>query len=44
VERFIEEAGKPVTDRSMRPVPPEPSELGRIVAIAQRHGIDVPPI
>jgi len=43
VERFIEEAGKPATDPSRRPAPPEPSEFGRIVAIAQKHGIDVPP-
>jgi hypothetical protein len=42
VERFIEEAGKPATDPSVRPAPPEMSELQRIVAIAQTHGIDVP--
>ncbi len=42
VERFIEEAGKPATDPSVRPAPPEMSELQRIVAIAQKHGIDVP--
>ena len=44
VERFIEEAGKPATDPSVRPAPPELSELERIVAIAQKHGIEVPPI
>ena len=44
VERFIEEAGKPVTNPAARPAPPEMSELGRIVAIAQKHGIEVPPI
>jgi quercetin dioxygenase-like cupin family protein len=44
VERFIEEAGKPVTDPSATPAPPEIAELGRIVAIAQKHGIDVPPV
>ncbi len=44
VERFIEEAGKLATDSSVRPAPPERSELERIVAIAQRHGIEVPPI
>jgi len=42
VERFIEEAGKPATDLSARPAPPELSELQRIVAIAQKHRIDVP--
>jgi quercetin dioxygenase-like cupin family protein len=44
VERFIEEAGKLATDASVRPAPPERSELERIVAIAQRHNIEVPPI
>ena len=42
VERFIEEAGKPATNPSVRPAPPEMSELQRIVAIAQKHGIEVP--
>ena len=42
VERFIEEAGKPATDPSVRPDPPEPSELQRIVAIAQKYRIEVP--
>ena len=44
VERFIEEAGKRATDLSVRPAPPELSELERIVAIAQKYGIEVPPI
>ena len=42
IERFIEEAGKPATDPSARPAPPDMSELERIVAIAQKHGIEVP--
>ena len=42
VERFIEEAGKPATNPSVRPAPPEMSELQKIVAIAQNHGIEVP--
>ena len=42
VERFIEEAGKPATDPSVRPSPPELSELQRIVAIAQKYRIEVP--
>src|ERR1043166_8972157 len=41
VERFIEEAGKPAPDPSARPAPPEMAELQRIVAIAQKHGIEV---
>ena len=44
VERFIEEAGKPATDPSVRPAPPELSELAKIVAIAQKHDIEVPPL
>jgi mannose-6-phosphate isomerase-like protein (cupin superfamily) len=44
VERFIAEAGTPVTDPSVRPAPPEMSAFGKIVAIAQQHGIEVPPL
>ena len=44
VERFIEEAGVPASDPTNRPAPPPLSELERIVAIAQKHGIEVPPI
>jgi mannose-6-phosphate isomerase-like protein (cupin superfamily) len=43
IERFIEEAGTPATDLSARPAPPPLAELQRIVAIAQKHGIEVPP-
>ncbi len=44
VERFIAEAGKPATDPAVRPAPPEMSEFERIVAIALKHGIEVPPM
>jgi quercetin dioxygenase-like cupin family protein len=44
VEHFIAEAGTPATDPSVRPAPPQPSDLGRIVAIALKHGIEVPPL
>jgi quercetin dioxygenase-like cupin family protein len=44
VERFIMEAGQPATDRSIRPAPPSMSELQRVVAIALKHGIEVPPM
>jgi len=44
VERFIEEAGQPAASGSARPAPPGMAELGRIVAIAQKHNIEVPPI
>jgi quercetin dioxygenase-like cupin family protein len=44
VERFIEEAGQPATDPTTPPAPPEPADLQKIVAIASKHGIDVPPM
>jgi len=43
LEHFIEEAGTPVTDAAATPAPPAMPELERIVAIASRHGIEVPP-
>jgi len=43
VERFIEEAGTATTAASPRPPAPSLPELERIVAIALRHGIEVPP-
>ena len=42
VERFIEEAGTPATDVSVRPARPGRPDLERIVAIALKHGIEVP--
>ncbi len=42
LEGFLEEAGTPVTDRSVRPNPPDASEVGRVIAIAAKHGIEVP--
>ena len=44
VEKFIAEAGSVATDPSRRPPPPDPAALGRIVAIAAKHGIDVPTV
>src|ERR671933_2468487 len=41
IEKFIEEAGEPATDKSSPPAPPELPELERIVAIAQKYGIEV---
>jgi quercetin dioxygenase-like cupin family protein len=43
VEGFIEEAGEPATDKSAVPPVPEMEEIGRIVEIAGRYGIEVPP-
>jgi quercetin dioxygenase-like cupin family protein len=42
VERFIEEAGTPVTDPKAAPPPPAMPALEKIVAIASKHGIEVP--
>jgi quercetin dioxygenase-like cupin family protein len=42
VEHFIAEAGQKATNIAERPAPPEPAALGRIVAIAAKHRIDVP--
>jgi mannose-6-phosphate isomerase-like protein (cupin superfamily) len=44
VEQFIAEAGKPCIDPEVPPAPPEPSEFERIVAVARKHGIEVPPL
>jgi len=43
VERFIQEAGKPATDPSVPPAPPGPADFEKILAIAAKHGIEVPP-
>ncbi|HKB11536.1 MAG TPA: cupin domain-containing protein [Vicinamibacterales bacterium] len=43
VERFIAEAGTRATDTSARPSPPSMPELERIVAIAAKYRIEVPP-
>ena len=42
VENFIMEAGQPATDPSVRPALPAQADLVKVVAIAQKHGIDVP--
>ncbi|MDQ3911826.1 MAG: hypothetical protein M3305_08680 [Actinomycetota bacterium] len=43
IEKFIEGAGEPATDKSSPLAPPELPEIERIVAIAQKYGIEVPP-
>lgn len=43
IEKFIEEAGEPATNTSSPPAPPELPQIERIVAIAQKYGIEVPP-
>src|SRR5213594_1892098 len=43
VERFIQEAGTPATDLTATPAPPGQADFERILAIAQKHGIEVPP-
>ncbi len=42
VERFIAEAGKLAADPSISPAPPGTADFERIVAIAKKHGIEVP--
>jgi quercetin dioxygenase-like cupin family protein len=42
VERFIEAAGQPATDRSTPPPPPSLPDFQRIVAVARAHDIEVP--
>ena len=43
VEEFIEEGGEPATDPSSSPPPPEAQDLERLVALAPKDGIEVPP-
>jgi mannose-6-phosphate isomerase-like protein (cupin superfamily) len=44
VEGFIEEGGEPATDpSSSSPPPPEAQDLEKLVAIAPKYGIEVPP-
>jgi uncharacterized RmlC-like cupin family protein len=44
VEDFIEEGGEPATDpSSSSPPPPEAQDLEKLVAIAPKYGIEVPP-
>jgi hypothetical protein len=44
LEEFIEEGGKPATDPSSSPPPVEAQDLERLVAIAPKYGIEVPPV
>jgi quercetin dioxygenase-like cupin family protein len=43
LEQFIEEAGTPVVDHTATPAPPAMPDLEKIVAIASKYGIEVPP-
>jgi len=43
LERFLEEAGTPVADPVATSAPPAMPDLERIVMIAMKHGIEVPP-
>lgn len=43
IEKLIEEAGEPATDLSSPPPPPDQAALERIVMIAQKYGVEVPP-
>jgi quercetin dioxygenase-like cupin family protein len=43
LEQFIEEAGTPVVDPAATPAAPTMPDLEKIVAIASKYGIEVPP-
>jgi quercetin dioxygenase-like cupin family protein len=43
LEHFVEEAGTPVVDPAATPALPPMPEIERVVSIAARHGIEVPP-
>ncbi len=43
VEKFIEEAGEPATDPASVPPIPDMPRIQRIVEIAHKYGIEVPP-
>jgi hypothetical protein len=41
-ERFFEEIGEPAMDGSERSVSEGPQDVGRIIAIAVKYGIEIP--
>ena len=44
IEKFVEEVGKPATDPSSVPPPPEEADIERLVTIAvEKYGFEVPP-
>ena len=44
IEKFVEDAGKPATDPTSLPPPPEEADIERLVTIAQEmYGFEVPP-
>ena len=44
IEKFVEDGGKPATDPSALPPPPEEAEIERLVSLAQeKYGFEVPP-
>jgi mannose-6-phosphate isomerase-like protein (cupin superfamily) len=44
LEHFIIEAGTPVTDPSAGPAMPTTAGIERVLGIAMKHGIEVPPL
>ncbi len=42
-EKFFEEVGEAATDRNSPPVPEGPPDIERLVAIAAKYGIEIPP-
>jgi mannose-6-phosphate isomerase-like protein (cupin superfamily) len=43
-ESFFEEIGEPATNRSRSPASAVPSDLDRIVEVAAKYGIEIPPL
>ena len=42
-EKFFEEVGEPATDKSSLPGSEGPPDVERVVAIAPKYGIEIPP-
>jgi quercetin dioxygenase-like cupin family protein len=42
-ERFFEELGEPAADKTVPPETQGPPDVARIVAVAARYGIEIPP-
>lgn len=43
IENFIVEAGKPATDPSALPPPPDDADFARLMAAASKYGFETPP-
>ena len=43
IEKFFAEAGEPAQSRELPPAPAGPPDIERLVAIGQKHGMDIRP-